>query len=205
MILEEIFKTFAQLIFEFFKTGLFSIGGGLATIPFLREMAGKHTWFSLDMLSDMIAVSESTPGPIGINMATYAGFTAGYGIGGLPIGILSGIIATLSLAAPSIAIILMLSGVYQKFKTNPLVANAFYTIRPAVTGMIAAVAVTLIEAALLTDSFTPVISDLIGLISVKAVILFAVLAVAMNIKPLKKLHPIVFIVFAGICGAVFAM
>ena len=200
-----IIKTFALLIYEFFKTGLFSIGGGLATVPFLREMAAKYPWFSPDMLSDMIAVSESTPGPIGINMATYAGFTAGYSVGGLPVGILGGIIATLSLAAPSIIIILMLSGVYQKFKTNPLVANAFYTIRPAVTGMIAAVAVTLIEAALLTDSFTPVINDLIGLVSVKAVILFVILAVAMNIKPLKKLHPIVFIVFAGLCGAVFSM
>ena len=200
-----ILETFARLIFEFFKTGLFSIGGGLATVPFLREMATKYPWFSPDMLSDMIAVSESTPGPIGINMATYAGFTAGYSVGGLPIGILGGIIATLSLAAPSIIIILMLSGVYRKFKTNPHVANAFYTIRPAVTGMIAAVAVTLIEAALLTDKFTLVVEDLIGLISIKAVILFAILAVAMNIKPLKKLHPIIFIVFAGVCGAVFAM
>ena len=200
-----ILQTFAQLIFEFFKTGLFSIGGGLATIPFLMEMAGKYPWFSPDMLSDMIAVSESTPGPIGVNMATYAGFTAGYSVGGLPVGILGGILATLSLAAPSIAIILLISGVYQKFKTNPHVANAFYTIRPAVTGMIAAVAVTLIEAALLTDKFTLVINDLIGLISIKAVILFAILAVAMNIKPLKKLHPIIFIVFAGVCGAVFNM
>ena len=200
-----ILKTFSLLIYEFFKTGLFSIGGGLATVPFLREMAAKYPWFSPDMLSDMIAVSESTPGPIGINMATYAGFNAGYSVGGLPIGILGGIIATLSLAAPSIIIILMLSGVYRKFKTNPLVTNAFYTIRPAVTGMIAAVAVTLIEAALLTDSFTLVFKDLIGLISVKAVILFVILAVAMNIKPLKKLHPILFIVFAGVCGAVFAM
>ena len=200
-----ILQTFATLAYEFFKTGLFSIGGGLATVPFLREMAVKYPWFSPDMLSDMIAVSESTPGPIGVNMATYAGFTAGYSVGGLPMGILGGVIATLSLAAPSIIIILLLSGVYQKFKSNPLVENAFYAVRPAVTGMIAAVAVTLIEAALLTDAFTPVVSELMRLVSVKAVILFILLAAAMNIKPLKKLHPIIFIVFAGICGALFAM
>ena len=200
-----ILKTFALLAFEFFKTGLFAIGGGLATVPFLREIAAKYTWFTTDMLSDMIAVSESTPGAIGINMATYAGFSAGFGEGGLAAGILGGIIATLALAAPSIIIILMLSGAYQKFKSNPLVANAFYAIRPAVTGMIAAVAVTLIEAALLTDSFTFVPGDLAEIINIKAVILFVVLAAAMNIKPLKKLHPIVFIVFAGICGAVFGM
>ena len=138
-------------------------------------------------------------------MATYAGFTAAYNAGGLLAGILGGIVATLSLAAPSIAIILLLSGAYQKFKSNPLVMNAFYTIRPAVTGMIAAVAVTLIEAALLHDRFNFVWSDLAGLINIKALILFAVMIVAMNIKPLKKFHPIVFIVFAGICGAVFCM
>ncbi len=198
-------RTYLLLAYEFFKTGLFSIGGGLATVPFLREMAVKYPWFSPGMLSDMIAVSESTPGPIGVNMATYAGFTAGYSAGGLAAGILGGVIATLSLAAPSIAIILMLSGAYQKFKSNPLVENAFYAVRPAVTGMIAAVAATLIESALLTGAFTPAVSELMGLVSVKAVILFAALAVAMNIKPLKKLHPIVFIVFAGVCGAVFMM
>ena len=200
-----ILKTFLLLIYEFFKTGLFSIGGGLATVPFLREIAERYTWFTLDMLSDMIAVSESTPGAIGINMATYAGFSAGYSVGGLPTGILGGIIATLSLAAPSIIIILLVAKVYQKFKSNPLVANAFYTIRPAVTGMIAAVAVTLTASALLSGSFTWVVRDLIGLVSVKAVILFAVIAGAMFNKKLKKLHPIVFIVFAGICGAVFSM
>lgn len=200
-----ILKTFALLVFEFFKTGLFAIGGGLATVPFLREIAAKYTWFTLDMLSDMIAVSESTPGAIGINMATYAGFSAGFGESGIAAGILGGIIATLSLAAPSIIIILMLSGAYQRFKSNPLVANAFYAIRPAVTGMIAAVAVTLIEAALLNGGFTFAWSELAGRVNIKAVILFAVLAAAMNIKPLKKLHPIAFIVFAGICGAVFSM
>lgn len=200
-----ILKTFALLAFEFFKTGLFAIGGGLATVPFLREIASKYTWFTLDMLSDMIAVSESTPGAIGINMATYAGFSAGNAAGGLLYAVLGGIIATLSLAAPSIIIILMISGAYRKFKSNPLVENAFYAIRPAVTGMIAAVAVTLTESALLTDGFTFVVRDLIGRVNVKTVILFAVIASATNIKPLKKLHPIFVIVFAGICGAVFGM
>ncbi len=196
-----ILKTFALLAYEFFKTGLFAIGGGLATVPFLREIASRYTWFTLDMLSDMIAVSESTPGAIGINMATYAGFSAGFGAGGLAAGILGGVIATLSLAAPSIIIILMLSNVYQKFKSNPHVANAFYSIRPAVTGMIAAVAVTLIIAALMPNASALSLDA----VSVKAAILFVIMIIAMNIKPIKKLHPIFFIVFAGICGAVFSM
>ena len=73
---------FLTLIFEFFKTGLFAIGGGLATIPFLRELARVYPWFTEGELVDMIAISESTPGPIGINMATYAGFKAAGVLGG---------------------------------------------------------------------------------------------------------------------------
>ena len=131
-----ILQTFAQLIFEFFKTGLFAIGGGLATVPFLREMATKYPWFSADMLSDMIAVSESTPGPIGINMATYAGFTAGYSVGGLPIGILGGIIATLSLAAPSIIIITIIAAFINHFLEYTIVQHILGGIRVAVAVLI---------------------------------------------------------------------
>ena len=70
-------KILLTLFFEFFKTGLFAVGGGLATLPFLYDIAGKYDWLDVSMMSDMIAVSESTPGPIGVNMATYAGFNAG--------------------------------------------------------------------------------------------------------------------------------
>lgn len=207
-----ILKTLVTLFYEFFKTGLFAVGGGLATVPFLREIAERYTWFTTDMLSDMIAVSESTPGPIGVNMATYAGYSAGYSAGiamgtpmGIFMGILGGIIATLGLIAPSIIIILLVSGAYKKFKTNPLVQNAFYTIRPAVTGMIAAVAVTLIWAALFTGDFVPDLSGLKELVNIRALVLFILLLIAVNVKKIKKLHPIVFIVIAGICGAIFKM
>ena len=89
---------YLRLIFEFFKTGLFTVGGGLATLPFLYEISNKTGWFSHTDIADMIAVSESTPGAIGINMSTYAGYTTG--------GVPGGILATLSLAAPSVIIIL---------------------------------------------------------------------------------------------------
>ena len=75
--------TYLILFLEFFKIGLFAVGGGLATLPFLSELAGKYPWFDESMLGNMIAVSQSTPGPIGINMATYAGFNAGGVLGGL--------------------------------------------------------------------------------------------------------------------------
>ena len=87
--------------YEFFKTGLFALGGGLATIPFLTEMMNKYHWFTADMLTDMIAVSESTPGAIGINMATYTGYHIN--------GVLGGIVATLGLVAPSIIVICIIA------------------------------------------------------------------------------------------------
>ncbi len=200
-----VLQNFLLLFYEFFKTGLFAVGGGLATVPFLREIAGKYTWFSSDMLSDMIAISESTPGAIGINMATYAGFNAGFSAGGIAAGIIGGVVSTLGLIAPSVIIILIVSRAYLKFKDSPLVANAFYAIRPAVTGMIMSVAATLIWAALFTGDFAPDLGMIAKLVNIKAVILFVILLVLTNIKQIKKLHPIFFIVAAGFCGAIFGM
>ena len=91
--------TYLILFLEFFKIGLFAVGGGLATLPFLSELAGKYPWFDESMLGNMIAVSQSTPGPIGINMATYAGFNAG--------GVLGGLVATIGIVTPSVIIILI--------------------------------------------------------------------------------------------------
>ena len=82
--------TLLLLFFEFFKTGLFAVGGGMATLPFLYDMLGRHPdWFTASQLADMIAVSESTPGPIGVNMATYVGFETS-GIPGALVATLSG-------------------------------------------------------------------------------------------------------------------
>lgn len=94
--------SYLQLFYEFFKTGLFAIGGGLATIPFLTDMGTRTGWFTAGDLANMIAVSESTPGPMGVNMATYVGFHIG--------GILGGVIATLGLICPSIIVILIVAG-----------------------------------------------------------------------------------------------
>ena len=128
--------TILRLIVEFFKTGLFSIGGGLATLPFLYEMSDKTGWFSHADIADMIAISESTPGAIGINMSTYAGFKTA--------GIPGGILATLSLAAPSVIIILIIAKFLNKFRDNPHVEGAFYGLRPASAGLIAAAGMTVV-------------------------------------------------------------
>ena len=98
--------TLLLLCWEFFKTGLFAVGGGLATLPFLTQIQARYGWFSADMLANMIAISESTPGPIGINMATYVGYTTCAALGGVPLGILGALLATFFLVLPSVIVIL---------------------------------------------------------------------------------------------------
>ena len=134
-------NTLLSLMAEFFKTGLFSVGGGLATLPFLYEMSSNHpSWFSHADVADMIAISESTPGAIGINMSTYAGFTTA--------GIPGGILATLGLALPSVIIILIIAKFLEKFRTNKLVEGAFYGLRPASLAMISVAGLNVARVAL---------------------------------------------------------
>ena len=99
---------YLQLFIEFFKTGLFSIGGGMATIPFFQAMSENTGWFTSAQLADMIAVAESTPGPLGVNTATYVGFTAGVAAHGMAGGILGAVIATLGLVTPSIIVFIFI-------------------------------------------------------------------------------------------------
>lgn len=192
---------FLLLFYEFFKTGLFAIGGGLATLPFLYEIADKYTWFDEGMLSDMIAISESTPGPIGVNMATYAGFNAGAVVGGIPGGILGALVATVGLITPSIIIILVVAQFLKRFKESKLVQDVFYTLRPAVTGLIACACVTTMSGSLFFPNHLAYVngfSDLLSLVSIPAILLFVVLLV--GILKLKKLHPVVFIAAAAVVG-----
>ena len=176
------------LFWEFFKTGLFSIGGGLATIPFLMEMADKHGWFTRAELSNMIAVSESTPGPIGINMATYVGFTT--------CGPLGSVIATFALVLPSLIIIMIIAGFLQKFRDNALVKDTFYVLRPAVIGMLFVSLTSMISPLLINFAGTA----LLEIFNLKALFLFAVLL--FGILKFKK-HPIVYIAIGAVVGIIF--
>lgn len=185
--------TYLLLVYEFFKTGLFAIGGGLATLPFLFNMAERFPkWFTHDMLLDMIAVGESTPGPIGVNVATFAGFNAG--------GILGGILATFGLVLPSYIIIVIIAQFLEKFSKNETVKAVFAGIRPAATGMIAASCFTVAKAALLNlDSAISIggAADLLKILDFQAIALFALiyfLLVKFN------RHPIFYIAGAAIVG-----
>jgi chromate transporter len=158
---------YLTLTYEFLKIGLFSIGGGLATLPFLYQVADRYTWFTHTMLTDMIAISQSTPGPIGLNMATYAGYTAA--------GASGGVLASLVLITPSLVIVSCLVKALDKFKENALVKAAFYGIRPAVTALIASAAFGIVKITLLDASGPVDIDDLANLVNYKRLALFVVL------------------------------
>ncbi len=185
-----------QLFYEFFKAGLFAIGGGMATLPFLYDISDKTGWFTHGQLADMVAISESTPGPIGVNMATYVGFTTG--------GIPGAVIATLGLITPSIIIILIIAGFLKSFKDSKYVKSAFYGLRPASTGLIAAAGLTVAVLVLFQKEFYAATGRLTDLISFRNILLMVVLYLfTAKIKKTRDLHPVVFIAASAVVGIVF--
>ena len=183
-----------QLFLEFFKTGLFAVGGGMATLPFLYDMAERTGWFTAAQIADMLAVSESTPGPIGVNMATYVGYTSA--------GVPGAVVASLGLVAPSLMVIMIVAAFLKSFRNSKYVNAAFYGLRPASTAMVASAGITVALATFVTGSVTAV-SDLVTTIDWKGVVLAAVLLVLTRwVKATKKLHPIVFIAASAVVGIV---
>ena len=183
-----------KLFVEFFKVGLFAVGGGAATIPFLSKMSEATGWFTKTDLANMIALSESSPGPIGVNMSTYVGYLTGEQIGLQWIG---AVVASLGLVTPSVIIILIISGILNRFKDSILVKNIFYGLRPASTGLIAAAAFEIVKLTLIHfDAFLET-KNFFALFDWKNIILFVALFV--GIRKIK-LHPVVFIAIAAIFG-----
>lgn len=195
--------TLLRLYWEFFKTGLFAVGGGMATLPFLKDIGETTGWYTYSDLMNMLAVSESTPGPIGINMATYVGFT----VGGVP----GAVIATIGEVTPSIIVILLVAMMLQKFRDSRYVNHAFYGLRPASTGLIGAACVTVILEVLTGVRIASEGALVNGvrltggsLLNLRGLALAAVLLVLTNwVKPTKKLHPIVFIALSAVVGVAF--
>lgn len=194
-----------KLFWEFCKTGLFAIGGGMATVPFLREIADKTGWFTAGQLADMIAVSESTPGPLGVNMATYVGYTVGLSQLGSPwMGIVGAVTATLGLIFPSIVIVLCISFFLKRFRTSTLVDAALYGLRPASVALISAAGVEIVLFAISrVDSIYQIGA---AQLSWKSVALAAGVYAGTNLIPkIKKLHPIWFILLSAIVGIILKM
>ena len=196
---------YLRLFYEFFKTGLFTIGGGMATIPFLYKMSDATGWFSYNDLANMIAVGESTPGPIGVNMATYVGFVTGMEQGGLPFAILGGVVATIGLVAPSFIVILIVASFLKAFRDSKYVDFAFYGLRPASAGLIAAAGISVLQSALLFPD-TYLTSSPFGRINWIGCLLAVALWIFTNkIKKTKGLHPVVFIAASAVIGIIFKM
>jgi chromate transporter len=168
-----------ELYFEFFKIGLFAIGGGMATIPFLRHLSMTTGWFPISFIVDMVAISESTPGPIGINMATYAGYNVG--------GLFGGLAATLGMVTPSIIIVLVVAGYMEKFSKSKTLEHSFWGLRPAVTGLIAVAGFDIIKIAVFE----------MGLLDLKKAIFF--LVIFYMIKRFNR-HPVAYVVVSAAVG-----
>lgn len=179
---------YLKLYFEFFKIGLFAIGGGMATIPFLRHLSETTGWFSLAFITDMIAISESTPGPIGINMATYAGYNVA--------GLWGGVIATLGMITPSVIIVTIVAGYLERFRQSELVNTAFTGLRPAVTALIAFAGYEIMQLSILNVKSSTV-SSIFERLNLTKLALF--IGLFFLIRRYKK-HPLVYIAASALIG-----
>lgn len=178
---------YLKLFIEFFKTGLFAIGGGLATLPFLYEMQEKTGWFTVADLTHLIAVSESTPGPMGVNMATYTGFVTG--------GIPGSIIAVLGLVTPSVIIIMIVCRILDRFRNNRYVEWAMYGLKAASCALILSAGLSVAQTALLNEytSFS------LSMFNWPAIIFAAVLYVVIKVT---DRHPVVYIIASAAAGVI---
>ncbi len=129
-------KLLSQLFLQFFHVGVFSFGGGYATLPFLYDIADKFHWYSAKQLTDMLAISSITPGPVGVNVATFAGFTTA--------GILGSLVATTAIILPSYIIVTIVFKVIDKFRTNRNIKGAIRGLKPAGCALLSAVGIKLL-------------------------------------------------------------
>lgn len=185
-------ELYLQLFYEFAKTGLFAIGGGLATLPFLYEIGKKTGWYNAEDISDMIAISQSTPGPIGVNMATYVGFSLA--------GLIGGVFTTISLVLPSVIIIIYISKALNKFKESKIVEDIFFGIRPASTGLILASGLQVAMISMFDIKTFDKTKNILQLFQYKSLILGIFIFLLMRIK---KIHPIFLILVSAVVGVIF--
>ncbi len=185
---------YLTMMWEFFKTGLLAVGGGLATLPFLSNMANRYGWFTQEELANMLAVSESTPGPIGINMSTYVGSTLG--------GVFGGVLTTFSLVLPSYLVIICIQKFLQRFQDNQYVQNTMSVLRPASVGMVSAAILGVFQTSVLhMPTLTALQLDLTVVLP-SLLIFFALLAVHLKFK---KIHPLLILGLGALAGILFKL
>lgn len=176
---------YLQLFYTFFKIGLFGFGGGYAMLSMIQgEVVTRYNWISTQEFTDIVAISQSTPGPIGINAATYVGFTTTGNVWG-------SVLATLAVVLPSFILMLTISKFFLKYQKNPAVEAVFSGLRPAVVGLLASAALVLMNVENFgspsKDSYTFIISVIIFLVAFVGTIKF-------------KVNPILMIISCGVAG-----
>ncbi|MGI6071208.1 MAG: chromate transporter [Blautia sp.] len=181
-----------RLFYEFFKTGLFAVGGGLATLPFLYHMSEATGWFTAQDVANMVAISESTPGAMGVNMSTYVGYTSA--------GVLGAVIGPFGLVLPSVIVIVLISKILEQFKESVVVQNVFYGLRPASTALITAAGLGVAKIALLRLDVFEATGQIADLLNVKTILLAAGVFALMR---KCKVHPVVFIGISAVIGIIF--
>ena len=184
-----------KLFCEFFKVGLFAIGGGMATLPFLYALSAKSGWFTATDVANMIAVAESTPGAIGVNMATFAGF--------ITAGIPGAAASTLGLILPSIIVVLIVANLLENFQENTVVKDAFYGLRPAAIALLCASGVSVFAVTMLSSDRLAAAADLSALVSAinwKAMI-FGIILYAMQKR--LKWNFVSFVALSAAAGIIF--
>ena len=179
---------YLDLFLTFLKIGLFTFGGGYAMLPMIQEEVAAHGWLNQSELINFIAVSESTPGPFAVNIATFVGTRTG--------GIFGGLCATLGVILPSFVIILIVARCYQKFKSNKLVVGAMNGLKPAVVGLIAAALLSLSGTVFFPQGLSATVFGTahfyvsLGIFAVAVVLAF------------KKLHPILIVLISAVIGII---
>lgn len=201
----ETIVVYATLCYEYFKVGLFTIGGGYAMLPMVKQIVLEHDWISQTQLTNFIAVSEATPGPFAINLATFVGLEVGkstvLGIWG---GVLGAALATLSVVLPSLIIIIIVTRVVDKFKTNRYVQGALVGIRPIVVGLIGSALISIALTVILPGvTLSSLSTSSVESFNYVSLMLFPVFFGVSRIKIKgKKLHPILLILFSAVVGIV---
>ena len=185
---------YLQLFYTFFKIGLFGFGGGYAMLSMIQgEVVTRYDWVSTQEFTDIVAISQSTPGPIGINSATYVGYTAvqNAGFDGILYGILGSCTATFAVVLPSFILMLLISKFFLKYQKHPMVEAVFKGLRPAVVGLLASAALLLMNVenfgSFNTDKYTFIVSVIIFIITFVGTYKY-------------KLNPIAMIIVMGIAG-----
>lgn len=181
------------LFWEFLKIGAFNFGGGMATLPFLYDMSDRTGWFSYKQIADMLAVAESTPGPIGINMATYTGFT----VAGIP----GSLVATAAAILPGMVMVLIVCKMLEKFQNSKYVEAVFYALRPASVGLIAAAGAIVVSITLINIGAYKESGLIYEFFNYKAILLAILIWILSRFwKFTKKLHPVFFIFISAALG-----